>query len=26
MMSYVSDIQINELSSTKEYEEFTVKY
>lgn len=26
MMSHVSDIQINELSSTKEYEEFTVKY
>ncbi|NQV18318.1 MAG: acylphosphatase [Armatimonadetes bacterium] len=26
MMSHVSDIQINELISTKEYEEFTVEY
>ena len=26
MMCHVSGIQINELSSTKEYEEFTVKY
>lgn len=26
MVSYVSDIQINELSSTKEYDEFIVEY
>ncbi len=26
MMSHVSDIQINELSSTKEYDEFMVEY
>ena len=26
MMSYISDIKINELSSTKEYDEFMVDY